>query len=159
MLYKFFDRDDYERWHDDDEAQKDYEKYKENISKVKSQLMEWMEDVEEARYFVEEIMKDMIDPEETGVNLDAEKAKEDMECAEDGMELDDKFIHLDPEGLENINVMNSGVWFKKLELMDEKKLTNRTCRLDKWQRKVVDIGIGYARDLRKFYNGFDSVPS
>ena len=43
--------------------------------------------------------------------------------------------------------------------MDGKVLTNQTCRLDKWQRKVVDIGIGYAREIRKFYNGFDSVPS
>ena len=32
MLYRCFDKNDYERWHDDDEAQKDYEKYKESKS-------------------------------------------------------------------------------------------------------------------------------
>ena len=35
MMYKCFDKDDYERWQDDDEAQKDYEKYKEIIGKLK----------------------------------------------------------------------------------------------------------------------------
>ena len=75
MMYRYFNKEDYDRWHDDDEAQKDYEKYKENITQVKSQLMEWMEDVEEARYFVEELMKDKIDLDETGTNLDAEKKK------------------------------------------------------------------------------------
>ena len=34
-----------------------------------------------------------------------------------------------------------------------------TCRLDKWQRKVVDRGIKYARKLRKFFNGYGSLPS
>ena len=120
---------------------RDYDKYKENIRKVKSQLMEWMEDVEEARYFVEEVMKNMIDLEEISKNLDAEKAKEDIECAEEEMEIDSKFIHLDPERLESIDAMKSGNWFRKLELLDEKLLEERTCRLDKWQRKVVDIGI------------------
>ena len=104
-------------------------------------------------------MKDLIDLEETGKNLDAEKAKEDIECAEVEMEIDDKFIHLDPEGLESIGVMNSGNWFEKLELVNEKVLEKKTCGLDKWQRKVVDIGIGYARELRKFSNGFGSVPN
>ena len=110
--------------------------------------MEWMEDVEEARYFVEEVMKDMIDLDETGRNLDAEKAKEDIECAEEEMELDDRFIHLDPEGLETVDVMNSGNWFKKLELVTDEVLKERTCGLDKWQRKVEDILIGNAREVR-----------
>ena len=56
MMYKSFDRDDFERWHDDEKCQEDYQKYKDSIKNVKSQVMEWMEDVEEARYFVEEIM-------------------------------------------------------------------------------------------------------
>ena len=34
----------------------------------------------------------------------------------------------------------------------------RTCRLDNWQRKVVEKGIKYARDLRKFQNGFECLP-
>ena len=31
--------------------------------------MEWMEDVEEARYFVEEVMKNEVNVEETGENM------------------------------------------------------------------------------------------
>ena len=38
--------------------------------------MEWLEDVEEARFFVEEANKNIIDLEETGENMDPEKHKE-----------------------------------------------------------------------------------
>ena len=48
MMYKCFNKEDYERWHDDDNCQEDYIKYKENIIKVKQKAMEWMEDIEEA---------------------------------------------------------------------------------------------------------------
>ena len=29
---------------------------------------------------------------------------------------------------------------------------------DKWQMKVIDRGIKYARELKKFHNGFGSLP-
>ena len=51
-MYKSFGPEDYERWHDDDNCIEDYEKYKDIIMNVKKQVMEWMEDIEEARYFV-----------------------------------------------------------------------------------------------------------
>ena len=57
MMYKSFSSEDYERWHDDEKCQEDYEKHKDVIRKVKGKVMEWMEDVEEARYFVEEAMQ------------------------------------------------------------------------------------------------------
>ena len=43
-------------------------------------------------------------------------------------------------------------------MLDTDALISRTCRLDKWQRKVVDRGIRYARELKKYKNGFDSLP-
>ena len=76
MMYKSFDKNDYERWHDPQKAMEDYEKYKEVIKNVKKQVMEWIEDVEEARYFVEEIMKNAVDIEDIGGNLDPELQKE-----------------------------------------------------------------------------------
>ena len=69
-MYKSFDKEDYARWHDDDECQADYEKHKESIKHVKDMVMECMEDVEEARYFVEEAMENEIDVLETGEILD-----------------------------------------------------------------------------------------
>ena len=72
MMYKSFDKMDYERWHDDENFQDDYKLYKENITKVKNKVMEWLEDVEEARFFVEEISKNDICLEDTGEIMDSE---------------------------------------------------------------------------------------
>ena len=76
MMYKSFNEKEYERWHDDDKCQEDYECYKDIIINVKRKIMEWLEDVEEARFFVEEANKNIIDLEETGENMDPEKHKE-----------------------------------------------------------------------------------
>ena len=65
-MYRSFDKKDYERWHDEENCREDYEKFKEDMKKVKSQIMEWMEDVEEARYYVEETMKNDLNVAETG---------------------------------------------------------------------------------------------
>ena len=158
MMYKSFNSQLYERWHDDENCIEDYEKYRENIAKVKKKIMEWMEDIEEARYFVEETMKNKVDIEETGDILDSEMHKEGIECEMEGIEEDEQYIHLDPEGLKDLNYTNPGNWYRKLELLDTQDLESMTCRLDVWQRKVVDRGIKYARELRKFFNGYGSLP-
>ena len=75
MMYRHFGPEEYERWQNDENCIEDYEKYKEGIKKVKTKVMEWMEDVEEARYFVEEVMKNNVDVEETGENMDPEIRK------------------------------------------------------------------------------------
>ena len=43
-------------------------------------------------------------------------------------------------------------------MIDENVLQLKTCKLDKWQRQVVDNGLRYVRGLRKFANGFGSLP-
>ena len=159
MMYKSFDQEDYERWHDDDKCQEDYEVYKEIIKNVKERVMEWMEDVEEARYFVEEAMKNGIGMEETGENLDPEKNKEGMECDMEGREEDEQYIHLDLEGIKDLDFPDAGNWYRKLEVLYEHDLERETCRLDTWQRKVVDVRLKYVRGLKKFSNGFDGLPT
>merc|ERR1712105_158465 len=107
MMYKHFSLEEYESWHDDQKCIEDYEKYKEEIKKVKAKVMEWMEDVEEARYFVEEVMKNNVDIEETGENMDPEMHQEDTECEMEGIEEDDKYRHLDPEGLKDRDITDT----------------------------------------------------
>ena len=68
----------------------------------------------------------------------------------EGTEEDEKYIHLDTEGLKDLDIPNTGNWYRKLEMLDTDALMSRTCRLDKWQRKVVDRGIRFARELKKF---------
>ena len=71
----------------DEKCIEDYEKYKDTITKVKGKVMEWMEDVEEARNFVEEAMQNNedFDTEETCENLDQEKHKDDLDCELEGI--------------------------------------------------------------------------
>ena len=160
IMYKSFGPEEYERWHDDDKCIEDYEKYKDIIQNVKRVIMEWMEDVEEARYFVEEAMKNDIDVDidKTGQAMDPEKHKEDLECEIEGTEEDERYRHLDPEGLKDLDFPAAGNWYRKLELLDTHVLEKQTCMLDVWQRKVVDNGLRFVRGLKKFSNGFDSLP-
>ena len=159
MMYKSFGPEEYERWHDDEKCIEDYEKYSDSIKNVKKVVMEWIEDVEEARYFVEEAMKHDVDVEETGETLDPEKHKEDLECDNDGKEEDEQDRHLDPAGLKDLDFPAAGNWYRKLELLDKNVLEKQTCMLDVWQRKVVDNGLKFVRGLKKFANGFDSLPA
>ena len=117
-----------------------------------------MEDVEEARYFVEEVMKNNVDVEETGENMDPEMHQDDTECEMEGIEEDDKYIHLDPEGLKDRDVPDTRNWYKKLELIDQTELEEKTCKLDKWQRNVIDVALKFVRGLRKYENGVDRLP-
>ena len=160
MMYRHFGPEEYERWQDDEKCIEDYERYKENIRKVKGKVMEWMEDVEEARYFVEEVMKNKVDLEEIGEELDPEMHQEDIECDLDGLEEDEEYKHLDPTGLKDPDFPAAGNWYRKLEMKEQHVLEQETCKLDKWQRQVVDAGLRYVRDLRKYAssNGNISKP-
>ena len=123
--------------------------------------MEWLEDVEEARYFVEEAMENNvdIDIEETGENMDPEKHQDDMDCEIEGTEEDEQYRHLDTDGLKESSFLSTGNWHRKLNLLDYKELEERTCRLDEWQRKVVDNGLRFVKELRKFSAGYGSPPA
>ena len=81
MLYTHFNSED-ELHFDDPEwfeakFKESFDGLKRNIQIIKEQVMEHLESVEEARYFVDELHKKQI--EDAGDNLDAENIQEDME--------------------------------------------------------------------------------
>ena len=78
-----------------------------DLNKVKKVVMEWIENVEEARMYVEETMKDQVDTEEIGAQMDAEKEHEDLFCQEEGCEDDPVYLHLNPEELLEQNCFDS----------------------------------------------------
>ena len=152
LLYKTFDKNVYDRWTLSEEScTEDYNKELENIKKVKEKVMEWLEDVEEARMYVEESLKNEIETEDTGIDLDAEKEQEIDDCEEEGDVEDPQYSHLNPdEFLKNHGASNIGVKItNQLILLESVILDEKTQRLDEWQRKVVDIGIQFARDTVK----------
>ena len=90
--------------------------------------MEWIEDVEEARYVVEEPMKNEVNLEETGENMDPEMHQDKIECEMEGLEEDDQYRHLDPDGLKENDVPNLASWYRKLEVKDQHVLEAESCR-------------------------------
>ena len=113
--------------------------------------MEWIENVEEARMYVEETMKDQLDTEEIGAQMDAEKEHEDLFCDKEGCEEDPVYFHLNPQELLEQNCFdNLGPKLcKRLELEDYQILEKKTQQLDADQMMVLTKAIEFAKGLRK----------
>merc|ERR1711954_308130 len=43
-------------------------------------------------------------------------------------------------------------------MIDQSELERKTCRLDKWQRQVIDVALKFVRGVRKYANGVDRLP-
>ena len=67
---------------DDKEIERIYSENFDNIKKVKGKIMEYLEDVQEARYYVEEAKKNL-EIEEVGINLDAAAEQDNADCQEE----------------------------------------------------------------------------
>ena len=149
MLYTSFDEKTYNDWHDDEKCIEAYLKAAEDIKCVKNQIMEWLEDVEEGRYYVEECLKNQVDTSEVGDNLDAETERDVLDCEEEGNETDPLYEHLDLGNHNESEFTQSSKWCKTIELKDEDQLNKEAQNLDRFQRKTLDIGLKYARDVVK----------
>ena len=105
--------------------------------------MEHLEDVEQARFFVEESKK--LELAEIAAELDAANEQEDEELA-GGLQQHPDYEHLHPGEEET---PGTACIYRKIEVPDMKVLKETTLGLDPWQRRVVDIAVKYARDIRK----------
>ena len=107
--------------------------------------MEWIQNVEEARMHVEELLKNEVDTEEVGVGMDAENEQDILDCADEGEEEDPLYHHLNPEGLlDNPCPINNTKLCKQLQLETTGILETKTQQLHEDQRMVVDIAIQFA---------------
>ena len=78
MLYRKFNQETFDCWCSDGAVcTKEYLEQSESIGKVKSHIMEWINNVEEACLFVEDTLNNQIDTDEVGTEVDAEK---EMNC-------------------------------------------------------------------------------
>ena len=71
---------------------------KRKVDIVKEQVMEHLEGVEEARYYVEQIKKE-IDTTETGNKLDSALEQENGDCEDEVTKEHPDFLHIDPGNL------------------------------------------------------------
>ena len=118
------------------------------VDLVKKQVMEYLEDVTEARYFVDEVMKE-IDVEKIGLVMDPNVEQINADCEAEEFEDHPDFQHIDPNLLDNIEKVHSKSIYRNIEIKCLKTLKENTRSLDVYQRKVVDIGVKYSKDIVK----------
>ena len=111
MLYTHFQSEDELHFDDPEWVEAKFKESsdgkKRNIQIVEEQVMEHLESVEEARYFVDELHKNKI--EEVADELDAENVQDDMECLEEEINDHPDFAHLNPDELETFEANNTRV--------------------------------------------------
>ena len=128
-----------------------YIKEMENIKKVKEQVMEHLENAEEARYIVEEYLKTKAKLDEIGIELDPENHQEIDDCLMEEEEEHPDFHHLDPNQIKDDNEKNiqREKVFKPIDIGNIEDLRNQTKLLDSYQKYVIEIAIRYSRCIVK----------
>ena len=128
------------------------------VDLVKRQVMEFLEDVEEARYYVDQLKKDLeIDlMKVTGLKLDAAGEIDNEECQEEEYEEDNEFEFCNPDNLDDLHSDEAQAIdkpsYRKIELLDRKELQVKTRNLDDNQREVLNIATKFAKDIVKSRN-------
>jgi hypothetical protein len=132
----------------------------ENIKKVKRQVMEHLDDVEEARYMVEEYLKNQPKKEELAIELDPEKEQEIDDCLMNEEESHPEFEHLDPSEFndQNKNIQKEKV-FKPIEIGNIEDLLMQTKLLDRYQKYVLEVAIRFSRGVVKSLKPKNRRPS
>ena len=123
----------------------DWRRFSSEIKCVKTQVMEYLEDVQEARYFVAESAK----TEETGVLMDPEGEQDIDDCEYEGVIDHPDYPDLDIEALEADLRRKVEKTHKPIELDDIGVLKEKTRKLDFFQKKVIEKGIKFARAVVK----------
>ena len=161
MMYIPFRDENEFKYKEDKEIEIIYNNNFEKIKKVKEKVMEYLEDVQEARYYVEEAKK-KLDLEQIGKELDAAKEQDNAECQDETAELHPDYAHIDTEGIEDSephedNAKQAPNIYRQIDIPDLKELKENTRLLDSYQRGVIDIGIQYAKEIKKAEK--DGIPS
>ena len=99
-----------------------------------------------------EALKNEVKVHEIGDVLDAENKQDDLECEEEGNKEDPLFQHFDHGDHNEDEFLPSSGCRKKIDLKDDEHLPKEAQSLDRPQRKTLDIGLGFARDLVKARN-------
>ena len=151
--YRETDLDDYEN-----NTAEMYRKKESWIKSVKSKVMEHLESVEEARYMMEQSTKE-IDMTDIGIQLDAAHEQDQADCQLEGVAEHPDFLHLDTGGIEiNAKMTAQTGIFKKILVPSLPALREETRKLDKFQRKAINIAVKYAKDIVKSRRNGNNPP-
>ena len=147
MLYTHFREDDLEDYENNTAV--NYEKKEKWIRSVKSVVMEHLENVEEARYMVEQSNK-KVDMDVIGAELNPTYEQDQVECLEEGQSQHPDYLHLDTDGIQNLeNNNHPNSIFKPIKIPTIGELRKQTQKLDEYQKEILNIAVKYAKDIVK----------
>ena len=126
------------------------------ISHVKEQVMEYVEDNEEARLMAAEMF---IDNNLTGEFMDPQGEQNNEDDQLKDIVQQEAFEHLNPEFAEPPEDHIFEEAFRPIEVQSLQELRIQARKLDVYQRKVLEIGIKHARALVKTRGGKNPLPS
>jgi hypothetical protein len=132
--------------------------FREKISKVKKEVMEYLQDTEVARMMAEQA-EQIIDNALTGELMDAEGEQDNEDNMLDDIEAEEQFAHLDPEQLEAPDVNAFEKEFRPIQVRPLEQLRPVARMLDFNQRQVLELAIRHARGLVKARNGLNPAPT
>lgn len=156
----------YSPHYDDIDKSRIHELFTENyngenkIRLVKNQVMPYLEGVEEARFYCEQMEKEE-ELEETGVMLDPQNEQDEEEAQEEMNEEDaGRFNIIDPNSVQPNEGEQPAGKFKHIDVPDDiHNLYSSAQKLDRWQREVLTMVIQYSRDVVKARSNGDKYPN
>ena len=131
---------------------------KRKVDVVKSKVMEHLEGVEEARYYVEQAKKEL-DLSEISQILDSALEQENADCVEEGLVEHPEFDHADPGQIIDKETDKETSIYRKIDIPNDKELKENTRSLDVYQREVINIGVKYAKGIVKSRREGNKVPT
>ena len=131
-----------------------YLQHQDHIKQVKSQVMPWLEDVEEERFFVDAAQKNQqLTLDQIGEDFAPGKEQDNLDAENEGLGENPDFNHLDPALIEEHLSKDTGTSkvtnYGKIIIPNKAELCLQTRQLDNDQRRVVDIFVTYCKDLVK----------
>ena len=149
MLYTAY-TDEQDLFCDDEEKCRAlYLKEKDNIQYVKKHLMPFAQGVEEARYYVQEALKESRQESNMGNELDPELEQEIDECQEEEDLLHPDFIQLNPDDLELENdIRQTKKTFRTIDIQTADEMLHAARQLDQFQKQILHVGVKFAQDLK-----------
>ena len=148
---------------DDEKIEDLYNDMIEGIRKVdivKRQVMPHLESVVEARYYVDQMMKEVKEDlqENAGARLDPMGMQDNDDCDDGGEEEHEDYLYCDPDNIQRDEPEKSVAMFRRIELPLSDELRRRTENLDIYQKEIVNRVVTYAKDLVKARKPENSHP-
>ena len=135
---------------DDEKKCRDlYMSNKENIDFVKKMMLPYVDEVDEARYYVEQANENEQRVHNIGDTLDSKLEQDVLECQDEEEHIHPDFVQVDPENLEIENKLSQiKKTFQNIEIASAEELLTEARQLDNFQKQVLHIAVQFAQDIR-----------